>query len=384
MVEHNNTADLFQLAELMPFNDVHFWRDPHSQLEAIIVIHSTKLGPALGGCRFVPYTSSASAIKDALMLAKGMSYKSAIQRLPFGGGKAVILKPDRVKNRKALFESFGEFVETLNGRYITAVDSGTNIEDMDVIASKTSHVACTSTSRTNIAAASGDPSPYTAQGVYHGIRAAVQFQLKRDSLEGIHVALQGAGHVGYQLAKLLNDDGARLSVTDLDGTAIDRVVRDFGATAVSLEKIHTISSDVFSPCALGQTINRESIKNLNTKIVAGSANNQLQNGSIGELLLKKGILYAPDYVINSGGMLQIAYLNDVGQLNQKLAALYDILLEIFKASSQRQIATASIANEMAEAVLDNGLHDTLQPSINRKVSVQKINCPSILSLGGYL
>lgn len=348
MTKISESVDLFEMSKQLPFSDVHFWRDPDSQLEAIIAIHNTKFGPALGGCRFVSYDSTTAAVKDALSLAAGMSYKSAVNRLPLGGGKAVILKPEVIRDREALFESFGRFVESLKGRYITAVDSGTTIEDMDIIARKTSHVVCTTTS----GLASGDPSPYTAKGVYHGIRAAVKFQLNRDSLRGLHIAIQGVGNVGYALAKLLHKDGARLTVSDPNHYATLRAQEEFNACIVSADDLYTVECDVFSPCALGQIINPGSVVRLNTKIIAGSANNQLKNSDVGDLLLKKGILYAPDYVINSGGILQIIYLDDPPKLDQKLTALYDALLDIFETAQQQHRPTVDIADAMAEQRLN--------------------------------
>ena len=349
MHETAYSSDLFQLAKLIPFSDVHFWRDEQSQLEAIIAIHSTKLGPAVGGCRFVSYESSNLAVQDALRLARSMSFKSAINTLPFGGGKAVILKPNHITNRQAMFESFGEFVNSLNGRYITAMDSGTTTDDMNIIASKTPHVVCTSDPASG--SASGDPAPYTAKGVYYGIKAAVKFKLNKDSLKNVHIAIQGVGHVGYQLAKLLFQDGAKLSVSDFNETAVKRVVDEFNASPVSTSEIMTLNCDVFSPCALGQILHPESIEKLNTSIVAGSANNQLQNDALGDALLKKGILYAPDYVINSGGIIQIAYLSDEHALDQKLRSLYDTLSDIYSASQKEQVSTVTIANQMVEAKL---------------------------------
>ena len=347
--ESRISTDLFDMAEQYPFSDVHFWRDPDTQLQAIIAIHSTKLGPAIGGCRMINYPSTYAAVKDACCLAAGMSYKTAINRLPFGGGKAVILKPPQVTDRKALFESFGRFVESLDGRYITAMDSGTTIDDMDVIASQTNHVMCTTTA----GLASGDPSPHTAKGVYYGMKAAIKFKLQRESFEGLHVAIQGVGNVGHALAKLLHDDGAKLTVSDPNLQATQRLTEEFGAKVVSAEDIYSVNCDVFSPCALGQVINAHSIDLLNTSIVAGSANNQLQTPSMIHQLSDKGILYAPDYVINSGGVLQISYLNKPDVVQCKLAALYDTLLEIFTQAERQNSSTVAVANSLAEQILTN-------------------------------
>ncbi|MFT5880131.1 MAG: leucine dehydrogenase [Moritella sp.] len=347
MADLIESTDLFEMAERYPFSDIHFWHDPESQLKAIIAIHSTKFGPAIGGCRLVAYDSTHAAVKDALNLAAGMSFKSAINRLPFGGGKAVILKPAHITDRSALFSAFGCFVESLNGRYITAMDSGTNIADMDIIASQTKHVVCTSA----VGIASGDPSPYTAKGVYYGIKAAVKFKLHRDSLSGLHVAIQGVGNVGYALAKLLHQEGVRLTVADPNQATALRLAVEFGAQVVSKDDLYAVNCDVFSPCALGQTINPVSIARLKASIIAGSANNQLISRDMGKQLMAKNILYAPDYVINSGGILQIAYLNEPIVLQKKMAALYDTLLAIFTLARQQHIATAVIADRMAEQIL---------------------------------
>ncbi|NQZ51277.1 MAG: Glu/Leu/Phe/Val dehydrogenase [Moritella sp.] len=341
------STDLFDMAEQYPFSDVHFWRDPETQLQAIIAIHSTKLGPAIGGCRMINYPSAHAAVKDACCLAAGMSYKTAINRLPFGGGKAVILKPKNLTDRKALFTSFGQFVESLGGRYITAMDSGTTIADMDVIASQTNHVMCTTTA----GLASGDPSPHTAKGVYYGIKAAVKFKLQQESLAGLHVAIQGVGNVGYALAKLLHNDGAKLTIADPNQQATQRLVDEFGADIVTGDDLYAVHCDVFSPCALGQVINANTIAQLNTSIIAGSANNQLQHPNMTDALAAKDILYAPDYVINSGGVLQISYLNKPDVVQHKLAALYDTLLAIFIQAEQQNSSTVDVANSLAEKIL---------------------------------
>ncbi|MGC3833644.1 Leu/Phe/Val dehydrogenase [Moritella viscosa] len=347
MTSFIESTDLFDMAEQYPFSDVHFWRDPETQLQAIIAIHSTQLGPAIGGCRMINYPSTQAAVKDVCCLAAGMSYKTAINRLPFGGGKAVIIKPAHLTDRKALFTSFGRFVESLNGRYITAMDSGTTIDDMDIIASQTKHVMCTTTA----GLASGDPSPHTAKGVYYGIKAAVKFKLQQESLAGLHIAIQGVGNVGYALAKLLHNDGARLTVADPNKEATQRLINEFDVDVVAGDELYAVHCDVFSPCALGQVINTNSIARLNASIIAGSANNQLQSRSVIDALTAKGILYAPDYVINSGGVLQISYLNNPDVLQRKLAALYGTLLDIFTQAEQQNSSTVDVANSLAEKIL---------------------------------
>lgn len=265
-------------------------------LHAIIVIHDTTLGPALGGCRMWPYASVMGAMRDALRLSKGMTFKAALAGLELGGGKAVIIGDPRTGKSEALFGAFGAAVEDLNGAYITGEDVGTSVEDMDWVAKRTSHVIGT-TRR------GGDPSPMTALGVSEGIKAAVKFRLGSDSLAGVKVAVQGLGHVGYAVCARLAGEGARLVVADIDPDRVARATDEFDATASEPEKIHAASADVFAPCALGAVLNDDSIPELRCAIIAGSANNQLEEDGHGEALRARGILYAPDYVINAGGLI---------------------------------------------------------------------------------
>ena len=346
---HMVMADLFQQSAEMPFADVHFCRDPDSQLQAIISIYSTALGPALGGCRLLRYASTQHALSDALNLSRAMAYKAAINQLPFGGGKAVILAPQRIRSRSNLLTAFGEFVESLGGRYITAVDSGTSSSDMDLIAIRTRHVFCT----TQQSKGTGDPSPFTARGVLRGIEAAVKHQLKRDILAGLHVVIQGVGHVGYELARLLSKRGVRLTVSDINPDASKRCRDEFSAQVVKPGDEYSVQCDVFSPCALGQTLNDDSIARLNTTIIAGAANNQLASKDCGLQLTSRGILYAPDYVINSGGILQIGYLQNRLLIKQKIDQLYDRLMRIFCLAEQQQKTTSDIADHIAESILNN-------------------------------
>jgi leucine dehydrogenase len=248
-------------------------------MRAIVAIHSTKLGPALGGCRFIEYPNTNAAIIDALRLARGMSYKAAISDLAFGGGKAVIIKPKGAFDRTALFKAFGRFVEELGGRYITAKDSGTTLEDMDIIATITNYVSSTSEMV--------DPSPFTAHGVRRGIEAAVKFQLGKDSLDGLRVAIQGVGYVGHYLAAELHALGAKLIVADTDTAAVTRCVNEFGAQAVGVDDIYAVDCDVFAPCALGAIINDVTIPRIKASIIAGAANNQLDENRHGKILKQK-------------------------------------------------------------------------------------------------
>lgn len=345
-----NTIDMdnFLLyAEEHNFGDIHFKVDPKTGLRAIVAIHSTKLGPALGGCRFIEYPDTGAALYDVMRLARGMSYKSACAGLPLGGGKSVILKPKQIADRKAFFESFGDFVQSLGGRYITADDSGTGIAEMDIINQRTPYVA--SGSRLE-----SEPSPYTAYGVKHGIDAAVLFKLKKNSVEGLHVAIQGAGKVGYYLGKALVESGARVTVADVNMEACEKAKRDFGAEVVSVNDIHRIICDVYAPCALGASLNEQTIPEIRATIVAGAANNQLAHHIHGKELFDRDILYAPDYVINAGGVIHCAYQYDhkmVENREQQIERIYDTLLTVFERSARENQSTDVIADRMAEEIL---------------------------------
>lgn len=339
----NKVADLFDFQHSVPFTDLHFKSDPRTGLQAIVAIHSTKLGPALGGCRFIEYPDTDSAIIDALRLARGMSYKAAISGLAYGGGKSVIIKPKRVFDRKALFKAFGAFVNELGGRYIAAKDSGTVLEDMDIIASKTPYVCSTSSM--------SDPSPFTAHGVCRGIEATVKFRLGKDNLDGIKVAIQGLGYVGHFLAKELHERGAILTVCDLNPQAAAACEKEFGATIVSTEDIYDVDCDVFSPCALGAILNDSTIPRIRASIVAGGANNQLAEDRHGEMLKNRGILYAPDYVINAGGLIQATIMYEKGSeamAKEKIHNLYIELLGIFERASKLHLPTNVVADHIAE------------------------------------
>jgi leucine dehydrogenase len=327
---------------------VLFGHDAETGLKAIIAIHNTALGPAVGGCRMWPYENDAAALDDALRLARGMTYKSALAGLPFGGGKAVIIGDSRTQKSPALMRAMGRLVNELGGRYLVAEDVGTTVADMDIIATETKHVTGTSKS-------GGNPSPYTAHGVYQGIRAAVEYKLRRnDGLDGIEVAIQGLGSVGYDLARRLHGAGARLHVADINADARDRAADEFGATTVDTHDIHAIDVDVFAPCALGGAINDRTIGDIHAQIVAGSANNQLAEGRHGAELAARGILYAPDYVTNAGGIIELAYNPDFGRVHDEKAilshidGLYDTLMEIFARADKAKAATNEIANQMAE------------------------------------
>jgi leucine dehydrogenase len=284
------------------YEQLVFCHDKATGLRAIIAVHDTTLGPALGGCRMYPYASEDDAIVDVLRLARGMTYKAAASGLNLGGGKSVIIGDPRTGKSEALFRSFGRYIETLGGRYIVAEDVGTSTEDANFIRVETGHVVGVDVTR----GGSGDPSPFTALGVLQGMRACVDEVFGTTSLEGRTVAVQGVGHVGYHLCRLLHEAGARLIVADVDADALGRAVREFGAKAVEPDEILTVPCDVYAPCALGATVNDASIPKLRCRIIAGSANNVLLEARHGEALAERGILYAPDYVINAGGLINVA------------------------------------------------------------------------------
>lgn len=344
-IEEND--DFLEYALSHGFGDVHFKVDPTTGMKAIIAIHNTKLGPALGGCRFIEYPSMAAALKDAMRLARGMSYKAASVNLPLGGGKSVIIKPQGTFDREGYMHQFGTFVNELNGRYITALDSGTVLSDMDIIAEHTDYVA--SLSKYN-----GDPSPSTAKGILRGIQAAVSFKLGKDDLKGLHIAIQGLGHVGFALARHLHELGATLTVADVSPAVLEKAIQEFGAQVVNVDQIHKVPCDVFAPCALGAIINDLSIPQLQTTIIAGAANNQLAHGYHGRKLHERGILFAVDYVINAGGLIFAAskYLHTPeDEIAARLDGIYTSLTEIFTRAAEEDIPTSEIADTIAQEKL---------------------------------
>ncbi|MDP0562616.1 MAG: Glu/Leu/Phe/Val dehydrogenase dimerization domain-containing protein [Candidatus Endonucleobacter sp. (ex Gigantidas childressi)] len=335
--------------------DVHFKYDKDSGLKSIIAIHNTSRGPALGGCRIIPYSSIDSAIADVLRLAKGMSYKAALAGLDLGGGKAVILEPAHEYNREKTFKAFGRFTEELNGRYITAMDSGATTNDMDNIATQSSYVTCTSSD--------GNPAPYTAKGVFLGIQACLKACPDfNEHLSGMRVAVQGLGNVGYALCELLHTEGVKLFVSDLDKNKVNKCVEKFSATGVATDQIHKTECDIFSPCGLGGILNEQSITELRCRAVAGSANNQLLTPKCGELLLQEDILYAPDYLINAGGLIFAAMTYQgfsINKLNSHLDGIHHTLLNIFRKEQQIKESGSVIADRMAENILFGNKHTEL-------------------------
>src|SRR6185295_8007365 len=317
----------------------------------IVAIHDTRLGPALGGCRFLPYAAEEDALVDALRLARGMTYKAALADLPHGGGKSVLIRPVNPHfDRAALFLAFGRFVEDLGGHYITAEDSGTGLEDMEIIRTTTRHVTGVDTAH----GGSGDPSPFTALGVRRGIEACVKVRLGRSSLEGIHVAVQGVGHVGYHLCKELSAAGARLSVADVDPLKAERAQRELGAEIIPLDRIFEVECDVLAPCALGSALNDQTIPRLRAAIIAGAANNQLAEPRHGDDVNARGILYAPDYAINAGGLVNVAAEvtgYDLEKSRARTLRIYDTIYEIAERSSKTLTPTYRVADLIVEEKL---------------------------------
>jgi leucine dehydrogenase len=342
--------DVFGKLSTYDFGEVHFRLDKATQLKAIVAIHDSRLGPALGGCRFIEYDTDEAAYIDALRLARGMTYKAALAGLAHGGGKSVIIRPKSRFDRVALFRAFGRFIEDLRGHYITAEDSGTGLEDMEIVRTQTKHVTGIDPSH----GGSGDPSPFTALGVRRGIEACVKFKLGKSDLKGVHVAVQGVGHVGYHLCKELHEAGAKLTVADIDPHKSERAKRDFNAAIANLDQIAHVDCDVFAPCALGAGINDETVPHLRAPIVAGAANNQLAEPRHGNDLHARGILYAPDYAINAGGLVNVAQEvigYDAKASRERTLKIYDTIYEICDRSRRLNAPTYKVADIMVEEKL---------------------------------
>ena len=338
---------IFDYMEKYDYEQLVLCQDKESGLKAIICIHDTTLGPALGGMRMWTYASEDEAIEDALRLGRGMTYKNAAAGLNLGGGKTVVIGDPRKDKNEAMFRALGRFIQGLNGRYITAEDVGTTVEDMDIIHEETRFVTGVSPAF----GSSGNPSPVTAYGVYRGMKAAAKEAFGDDSLKGKVVAVQGVGHVAYELCKHLHNEGAKLIVTDINKENADRAVQEFGAEAVHPDKIYDVECDIFAPCALGAIINDETIERLKCKVVAGSANNQLKEERHGKMLEEKGIVYAPDYVINAGGVINVAdellgYNRD--RAMKKVEGIYDNILKVFEIAKRDEIPSYLAADRMAE------------------------------------
>ncbi|MEX0912225.1 MAG: Glu/Leu/Phe/Val dehydrogenase dimerization domain-containing protein [Gemmatimonadota bacterium] len=336
--------EIFDLISEFGHEQVVFCHEPSCGYKAIIAIHDTTLGPALGGTRFWNYDTHGEAVVDALRLARGMTYKASVAGLNLGGGKSVIIGDPKTAYREAIFRAHGRFIQSLGGRYITAEDVGTSVTDMDYVHMETEHV-------TGLPGTSGDPSPVTAYGTYRGIKAAAQAAWGSDALRDRTVAVQGLGNVGYYLCRHLAADHAKLIVTDIDALRVERIVDEFGAEAVAPDAIYGVEADIFAPCALGAVINDDTIPQLRVRVVAGAANNVLAEPRHGELLHRKEIVYAPDYVINAGGLINV-YGELKGwsseQAMRKAGEIYTTLRRLFELAQDEGIPTYRAADRIAE------------------------------------
>lgn len=336
--------------EMMKRNheQVNYFYDQHTGMKCIVGIHNTILGPALGGCRIWNYATEEEALIDVLRLSRGMTYKAAIAGLNLGGGKAVIIADNKAVKNELFFRSFGRFVEGLGGRYITAEDVGTSVRDMEWVRMETDYVVGIS----RALGGSGDPSVVTAYGVYTGMKACIKEKFDKNSPDGLKVAIQGLGHVGMYLVEYLAKHDVELFVTDIDEDRIQSAVTKYNVSQVSPNEIYDLDVDIFAPCALGAVLNSNTIPKLKCKVVAGGANNQLENAKIhGSMLLEKGILYAPDYAINAGGLINVA--NELEGYNRQRAfdqaeGIYDTLMGVFRRSEKNGITTNKASDLQAE------------------------------------
>lgn len=340
---------VFESASFDGHEMVAFREDPETGLKAIIAVHNTHLGPALGGCRMYPYSNSAQALDDVLRLSRGMTYKSALAGLPLGGGKSVIIGDPHTQKTPALMRAMGEFIDSLGGQYIGAEDSGTGVADIRAMSEKTQYVSGITEGRPF----GGDPSPYTAMGVFHGIQAAVTHRLGRSDLSGVRVALQGAGSVGRHLLNSLVQAGARVWFADTNADNA-RQAEALGGEPVSVDDILSLDADVLAPCAMGGAINTASIAQIKAPIIAGAANNQLAEPSLGETLRARDILYAPDFVINAGGIIDVFYQREgrpVADSEAQVRRIGTVLTELFERAERESLPTSAVAERMAEELL---------------------------------
>jgi len=340
---------LFDLVDFDNHEQVVFCSDEETGLKAIIAVHSTKLGAAVGGCRMWDYASDEEALLDVLRLSRGMTYKNAMAGLNMGGGKSVIIGDAKQIKSDALFKAFGNALNGLGGRYISAEDVNITTSDIAIANSVTPYV-------TGTEGKSGNPAPYTALGTFLGIKAAVKHKLNTDDLTGLRVAIQGLGSVGYYLCEHLHKAGAKLVVTDLNQEALNKVATEFGADVVGLNEIYDQDVDIYAPCALGATVNDSTIDRIKAKIVAGCANNQLAEPRHDHALVERGILYAPDYVINAGGIINISFEEDYDHVKAtaKVEEIYNTLLDVFNKADAEGKPTGMVADEMARDIIARG------------------------------
>jgi len=338
---------IFETISSLGHEEVVFCQNKDAGLKAIIAVHNTVLGPALGGLRIWPYKTEQEALNDVLRLSRGMTYKAAVSGLNLGGGKGVIIGDPSKDKSEALFRAFGRFVNSLNGRYITAEDVGIDVNDMEYVLKETEFV----TGVHQVHGGSGDPSPFTAFGTLQGILASLNFMYGNEEVGKYAYAVQGVGHVGMEFAKLLREQGAKVFVTDMNKDAVQRCVDELGCEAVELDEIYDVPVDVYSPCALGGTVNEDTLPRLKCKIICGAANNQLATDAMGEEVRKRGILYAPDYAVNAGGLMNVSL--EIDGYNRERAmrmmrSIYYNLTKIFGIAKREDIPTYLAADHMAE------------------------------------
>jgi leucine dehydrogenase len=342
---------VFDHTEFDQHEHVAFYNDESSGLKAIIAVHNTALGASLGGCRMWPYKTDEAALHDVLRLSKGMTYKSAMAGIPQGGGKAVIIGDPRTQKTPQMMAAMGRFVDSLGGQYISAEDSGMTVDDLKIMAKQSPYIAGIDAKyHATGGKPDGNPAPSTAYGVFIGLQASVKYLLERD-LQGLNVAIQGLGHVGYRLAEHLHRHGANLFVADIYPDNLKKAKENFGAVVVSPEDIFALDVDVFSPCAMGGALNYQTINLIKAKIIAGAANNQLECESIGAELLAKGILYAPDYVMNAGGIIDIYHQKQSSSaeaMRKHIEQIGATLVEIYQRANKMALPTNIVANNIAE------------------------------------
>ena len=342
---------VFEHIEFDGHEHVAFYQDKASGLKAIIAVHNSNLGNALGGCRMWPYANDEEALRDVLRLSKGMTYKAAMAGLNQGGGKAVIMGDPRTEKTPEKLLAMGKFIDSLSGKYISAEDSGLTVDDLKLMGKKTEYVSGIQAKyHINSEPADGNPAPSTAYGVFVGLKTTVEKVLNSE-LKGVKVAVQGLGHVGMRLARHLYKEGVELYVTDIHPENIEKAVNEFSAIAVRPEDIYDLDVDVFAPCAMGAILNAKNIARLKAKVIAGAANNQLAKEEFGQMLADKGILYAPDYVINAGGIIDIFHQSISSsdkKLRDHIEKISDTLFEIYNRAELQGIATNIVANQIAE------------------------------------
>ncbi len=338
---------IFETLDTFGHEQVVFCHNKDAGLKAIIAIHNTVLGPALGGTRMWNYKSEEEALNDVLRLSRGMTYKNAVAGLNIGGGKAVIIGDPETDKSEALFRAFGQFVESLGGRYITAEDVGVDVNDMEFVFRETEYV----TGVHQVHGGSGDPSPFTAYGTLQGLMATLNRKYGDEEVGKYSYAVQGLGHVGMEFVKLLKERGAKIFVTDISQKLVDKAVNEYGAEAVGLDDIYDVDADVYSPCALGGTVNEQTLPRLKAKIICGAANNQLATNAIGDEVEQRGILYAPDYAVNAGGVMNVSL--EIDGYNRERAmrmmrTIYHNLARIYEISERDGIPTYKAADRLAE------------------------------------